>query len=219
MRVASSTEADGTARRRTLRLVDTAVGLVQSYLYMNGYFTVTEYPVMELVADGEVRTVTDVDVLALRFPGAGRFDPGDSESRAVEPDPNLDVDPDRVDLIIGEVKEGRAELNRAARSPEVLRAALARFGRLDAESADRLVADLISSGEAIHPAGLRVRLLAFGSRPPHSDDGSHRWILLGDIATYMRRVMLDNWPGVAAIQSKDPVLSLMILLEKAARGE
>jgi len=28
--------------------MDTAVALVQSYLYMNGYFTVTEYPVLEL---------------------------------------------------------------------------------------------------------------------------------------------------------------------------
>lgn len=199
--------------------MDTAVGLVQSYLYMNGYFTVTEYPVMELLADGEVRTVTDVDLLALRFPGAGRFDPHDSTTRAVEPDPNLDVDPDRLDLIIGEVKEGRAELNRAARSPEVLRAALARFGRMEEEHLSRLVSDLIARGEATHPAGIRVRLLAFGSKPPHNDDPSHRWILLGDIATYLRKVMLDNWPGVAAIQSKDPVLSLMILLEKAARAE
>ena len=44
--------------------MDTAVALVQSYLYMNGYFTVTEYPVLELMADGEYRTVTD---------GSGRF--------------------------------------------------------------------------------------------------------------------------------------------------
>ena len=107
--------------------MDTAVGLVQSYLYMNGYFTVTEYPVLELMADGEYRTVTDVDMLALRIPGAGRSSdsPG---GPVVSVDPALAVDPDRVDIIIAEVKEGKAELNASARDPKVLRAALNRFG-------------------------------------------------------------------------------------------
>ena len=82
--------------------MDTAVGLVQSYLYMNGYFTVTEYPVLELIADGEYRTVTDVDILALRMPGAGRST-GSPNGAVLAVDPALDVDPDRVDLIIAEV--------------------------------------------------------------------------------------------------------------------
>ncbi|MEA2009087.1 MAG: hypothetical protein U9N78_00105, partial [Actinomycetota bacterium] len=77
--------------------MDTAVGLVQSYLYMNGYFTVTEYPVLELLADGEYRTVTDVDMLALRIPGAGRVI-GSSDDSVLAVDPALDVDPDRIDL-------------------------------------------------------------------------------------------------------------------------
>ena len=103
--------------------MDTAVALVQSYLYMNGYFTVTEYPVLELMEDGEYRTVTDVDVLAVRIPGAGRGG-GEVGGTFVGVDPDLDVDLERIDLIIAEVKEGRADLNASARDPKVLRAAL-----------------------------------------------------------------------------------------------
>src|SRR5680860_520611 len=145
--------------------MDTAVGLVQSYLYMNGYFTVTEYPVLELMADGEYRTVTDVDMLALRIPGAGRQ--GDMGTVTVfDPDPNLDIDLDRVDLIVGEVKEGRAELNSSARDPKVLRAALNRFGAVPEEQIAPVIDQLLEDGEAEHPEGARVRLMSFGSRPP-----------------------------------------------------
>lgn len=50
--------------------MDTSVALVQSYLHVNGYFTVAEYPVQEAQRAGTPRTVTDVDVLAFRFPRA-----------------------------------------------------------------------------------------------------------------------------------------------------
>jgi hypothetical protein len=48
--------------------VDHAVALVESYLRLNGYFTVTEYPVIEACKFGGYRTATDLDVLAFRFP-------------------------------------------------------------------------------------------------------------------------------------------------------
>ena len=44
--------------------MDTAVSLVQSYLFANGFFTVTEYPILETLTPGDSRTVTDIDVLA-----------------------------------------------------------------------------------------------------------------------------------------------------------
>lgn len=50
--------------------MDSAVGLVQTYLRVNGYFTVVEYPVVELRDD--FRAATDLDILAFRFPGSGR---------------------------------------------------------------------------------------------------------------------------------------------------
>lgn len=200
--------------------MDTAVALVQSYLYMNGFFTVTEYPVWETMEDGEIRTVTDVDMLAVRFPGAGRVDPADhARPGAVPPDPALGIDPDRIELLIAEVKEGRAELNDAARSREVLHAALHRFGNVAEQEADDLIAQLLDGGEALHPNGVRVRLMSFGSRPPREETASHQWLLMGQIVTYIRQILTENWFAARALQSKDPVISQMILVEKAIRGE
>jgi len=185
---------------------------------MNGYFTVTEYPVLELMADGEYRTVTDVDMLALRIPGAGRPSEG-TETAVFTVDPNLDVDLDRVDLIIAEVKEGRAELNASARDPKVLRAALNRFGAVPEERISAVIDELLEDGEAEHPTGARVRLMSFGSRPPTSRSTRFQWMLLGDLAGFMHRAITDHWSAAQTIQSKDPALSFLLLLEKAVRGE
>lgn len=38
--------------------MDTAVGLVQAYLRVNGYFTVAEYPVLDATGPGGPRTIT-----------------------------------------------------------------------------------------------------------------------------------------------------------------
>jgi hypothetical protein len=58
--------------------MDTAVALIETYLGVNGYFTVTEYPIIETARSGGYRTVTDLDVLAVRFPGAGVVIPNPS---------------------------------------------------------------------------------------------------------------------------------------------
>lgn len=52
--------------------MDPAVALVQAYLRVNGYFTVAEYPVLEATRSGGFQMATDLDLLAFRFPGAGR---------------------------------------------------------------------------------------------------------------------------------------------------
>ena len=134
-------------------------------------------------------------------------------------DPDLDVDLKRIDLIIAEVKEGRAELNASARDPKVLRAALNRFGALGEERVSRVIADLLDDGEADHPDGPRVRLMAFGARPPTDRHATYRWRLLGDLAGFMHRRISENWSAAQSIQSKDPALSFLLLLEKAVRGE
>jgi len=198
--------------------MDTAVGLVQSYLYMNGYFTVTEYPVLELMDDGEYRTVTDVDMLALRIPGAGRHS-SNADVSVLSTDPSLDIDLDRVDLIIAEVKEGRAELNASARDPKVLRAALNRFGAVPDDRIRPVIDQLLEDGEAEHPEGARVRLMSFGSRPPNARSPKYRWMLLGDLAGFMHRTITEHWSAAQTIQSKDPALSFLLLLEKSVRGE
>lgn len=51
--------------------MDTTVALVQAYLNVNGYFIVVEYPLLEADRGCQARTVTDLDVVAFRFPHAG----------------------------------------------------------------------------------------------------------------------------------------------------
>ncbi len=53
--------------------MDHAVSIVEAYLQINGYFTVAEFPVIESLASGQYETATDLDILAIRFPGAGRL--------------------------------------------------------------------------------------------------------------------------------------------------
>ncbi|MEN8239384.1 MAG: hypothetical protein ABFR53_09310, partial [Actinomycetota bacterium] len=148
--------------------MDTAVSLVQSYLFANGFFTVTEYPILETLAVGNPRTVTDIDVLALRPPGAGESARATTTSGIlVGPDPELDLSDTYIEVIIGEVKEGAAELNKAARDPAVLRAVLDRFGTMDPDVAQQVVDELSRTGTAMHPSGLfRFRQMVFASLPP-----------------------------------------------------
>ncbi len=197
--------------------MDTAVSLVQSYLYMNGYFTVTEYPVLELMASGEYRNLTDVDILALRLPGVGSADP-DTGQPLIAVDPALGVDEGRLDLIIAEVKEGKAELNASSRDPIVLTAALRRFGQVDDDTVADIIEQLLEDGEAFHPAGIRVRLCAFGARPPHKSDVPYMWRLHGELTNYIHKTLTEHWSAAQTIQSKDPALSFILLMEKAARA-
>ena len=115
--------------------MDTAVGLVQAYLRVNGYFTVAEYPVLDATGPGGPRTITDLDILAVRLHRA----PGASGTVDAPLDPALGAG-GGADMIVGEVKEGRPHPNPAMRDPAVLEAAFTRFGCCAPEDAARLVA-------------------------------------------------------------------------------
>ena len=195
--------------------MDDAVGLVQVYLRLNGYFTVTEYPVIEALGRGAYRAVTDLDVLAVRFPGAGRpfAIGGRARERAFRPDPALGDHHRQVDMIIGEVKEGRADLNRGATRPAVLRGALARFGCCAAEELPPIVEELLRRGHATTACGHRVRLVAFGSYP--SERGPYDTILLGQIVDFLEEYIEANWALVGQAQFKDPAFNLLVTLRKA----
>lgn len=52
--------------------MDISVAIVQAYLRINGYFTVSEYPVVEAMRHGGYRAAAELDILAVRFPDAGR---------------------------------------------------------------------------------------------------------------------------------------------------
>jgi hypothetical protein len=46
------------------------LSLVQTYVELNGYFTSAEYPIIASERRNGVRTITDIDILAFRFPSA-----------------------------------------------------------------------------------------------------------------------------------------------------
>ncbi len=62
-------------------------------------------------------------------------------------------------MIVAEVKEGRAELNRGARDPRVLEAALVRFGCCDPQVVERVVEELLRRARAATGHGHSIRLV------------------------------------------------------------
>ena len=196
------------------------VCLVQAYLRVHGYFTVSEYPILEAIRHGDHRVATDIDILAVRFPHACQLVPrqGRREDDDVElavPDAALAVPHDRVDMIIGEVKVGAAELNRAATNPAVLRAALMRFGCCDHRDTNRVVDALLRTGCTTNPAGHNVRMVAFGSTPPSHPHPPYQVILLRDVLRFLRQYMRAHWPVLHHADFKDPAFSVLMMLEKA----
>lgn len=204
--------------------MDSATALTRAYLHMNGYFTVTEYPVLELMARGGYRAATDIDVLAYRLPHAGGLRParggrGSVEFDAFVPDPELGEFGPHPDLLIAEVKEGAAELNRGARNPEVLGAVLIRFGCVPPGELAQVVEGLIRKGEATVSTGLRVRLIAFGSSmPPIGGAGPYRRILLGHLITFLEGQLRAHWALISQAQIHDPGFGFLMMMEKARRG-
>jgi len=195
--------------------------MVEAYLQVNGYLTVTEYPVLEAIRHGEVRTATDLDVLAFRFARAGARPRGRQRTVgpvAREPDPVLGVAANCSDMIIGEVKQGAARLNPAMRDPAVLAAALVRFGCCEADRAEATVDRLLSSGEARTHGGHTVRMVAFGSSPSRSGSSPCRVVGLKHVAGYLRQYLREHRAVLAHAQLTQPVLALFALLEKVERG-
>ena len=202
--------------------MDTAVALVQAYLRVNGYFTVSEYPVLEATRGGGYQTATDLDILAVRFPGAGsEMIGGRAAARAhaahLAPDPALGVAAEQPDMLVGEVKEGRAMLNAGATDAGVLRAVLVRFGCCSREEAPAIVERLIRQGWTSLPTGHRLRLIAFGSTV-EANGGRYTVLSLGHILEFLRQYLRDHWEVLRHAESKDPAFGFLVMAEKALRG-
>ena len=197
--------------------MDHAVALVEAYLQINGYFTVAEYPVIESYGKQSYRVETDLDILAFRFPGAGRLITGRDGTSLFAPDPVLGIDGNTADMLIGEVKEGRAKLNRNARNPDVLRTVLARFGCCSLHEVGDTVQQLLNTGEAVAHTGHRVRLIAFGSSGGASPQSGYTTLTLGHIADFIAEYLDLHWEVLRHAQFKHPVLGLFMILEKARR--
>jgi hypothetical protein len=194
--------------------MDNAVALVQAYLRVNGYFTVAEYPVIEAMRRGSYQMATDIDILALRFPGSRRMIRGPRRSEAggerMVPDPVLGAPPDRVDMLIGEVKEGHATLNRGA---------LSRFGCCEPEQSLALAGELLSKGRSLSASGHVARIVLFGTAIHEGEDTRYERIDLGHVLDFLLSYLRSNWEVLRHAQFKDPCLSLLITLEKARAGE
>ena len=200
--------------------MDQAVALVEAYLRVNGYFTVSEYPVVEARRYGGFRTATDLDILAFRFPGAGRLVPESAEHDHVyAPDPELGCPSDCAEMLIGEVKEGKAELNEAAREPSVLEAALTRFGCCQRCHVHEVVQQILQKGHATTNCRHRVRMVAFGASPSHLGRPKYDVISLGHIQRFLTDYIGQHWEVLHQAQFKDPVFGFLVMLEKGHRGQ
>ena len=198
--------------------MDNAVALVQAFLRLHGYLTVTEFRVVRAARGGGQECLTDLDVLAFRFgeasgPGEAMHHPAESEANAL-----LGIAGGVPDMIIGEVKEGRAELNDAATKHDVLTAALERFGCCRHSDIDGIVHELLRHGRAHTRHGHGVRLVAFGSLPPDAPSRGVKVVLLGTIIDFLRAYSRQHWAQLQSSESKDPGLSFLMTLEKAERG-
>lgn len=196
--------------------MDTAVSLVETYLRVNGYLTVAEYPILHDRGEHGFQEVTDIDVLAHRFPEAGRVLPrGRMSGQKVDADPVLDITFGRGDMVLAEVKEGRAGLNPAWRRPAVLYEALRRFGvvrRAELRDAARQLAD---DGVVVLDNGDRIRILTFGSRPPRHDPG---YISMGQVIEFMEGYVAARLEMGDTSHFRDPVLAFFGILAKARQA-
>jgi len=201
--------------------MDNAVAVVQAYLRVNGYLTVAEYPVLEAARQGDFRTVTDLDVLAFRFPRAGRLVPHGKDVLSrdrldVVLDPAIGGSAEHGDMIVGEVKESRAVVNEAAFDPAVLRTALVRFGCCPPDHAPALVSDLMREGRAMLPVGHQIRMVAFGTSA--QPGGKVHKVTLGHCVEFLRDYLREHWDVLHHAEHKDPVFGLLAMMEKASRA-
>ena len=199
--------------------MDPALALAQAYLQINGYFTVTDYPVVEAVPEG-YRSATDLDILAVRLPGAGHLVVGrDEPGQVFEADPVLGAPNDGIHLVIAEVKQGLAELNRGAREPRILATAISRFGACPPGEAERLAGELVECGTARHEDAT-IQMVAFGTRAkriPTSRSAPSRWatwpttsrrscgVTGRSSSTSTSRIRrLDSWQLIEKVRERKP---------------
>jgi hypothetical protein len=200
--------------------MDHAVSLVQTYLQLNGYFTSAEYPIMASAGRNGVRSITDIDILAFRFPaGLASMMPKRAPKGldVSDLDPGLGAPADSIDMVIGEVKEGRVGMNIGIRDPEVLKVVINRLGDSSA-NADRAVQKLLNEGSTTLPGGVTLRMIAFGAFPPGAPVPPCRIISLGHVLDFLQSYVHRHWNVLKHLQFKDPALGFLMTLEKARRG-
>ena len=198
--------------------MDIAVNLVENYLRLTGYMTLSEFEVQRRDKEGRFKTVTDVDVMGIRFPGDVYLgDPHravDCELLVID-DPVLELEADTIDIIVGEVKQGKAELNPGMKDHAVLHSMLRRVEWVYDESIDKVIHGL--QRDDVHNAPsrgggrVRTRLVAFG-RNKYSDQNT---IALGHIVTTMLNFFEEHEEAFRPIQFREPAPAFLRLLLKS----
>jgi hypothetical protein len=194
--------------------VDPAVALVQAYLQLNGYLTVTEFPITSGSGSDAGQAITDIDLIALRFPNARGI--GGWHRGSAETDPILRVGDGAMDLLICEVKEGKARLNPNLTRSDTLAKTLARVGCCPPAHVGHHVESLIHSGVADMDHGgtrCRARIAVFAGRLGHPAR-TPLVVSLGHAACYVRDFLDDNREMLQAARFSQPALAQLSLLTK-----
>ncbi len=198
--------------------MDIAVNLVEAYLRLNGYLTLTEVDVQRRGLDGRYETITDVDVVAIRYPGdlyAVDSHVEQGNRLLLIEDPGLHLGERMVDVIVGEVKQGPARLNPAITTHEVLHQILRRLDWVYQGGVEQIVNSLQDAGVTESPgrsgANVRTRLVAFGGG---SGDPTPTMIPLGHVFTQVVGFMERFEDVIRPSQFGDPAPALIHLLVK-----
>lgn len=192
---------------------------MKAYLELCGYFVLTELPV-RAKRDEEYRDLTDLDVIAVRFPHRP-LKLANEISRPLDvflaTDAALETLDEGIDVIIGEVKEGEARFNPALRRTETIAFALRRLGCCPEELVEREAATIARQGlRDLTMAGgqrCRVRLVAFAGHGGSTATGFPT-ISLGRCSSFIAERLQTSRDVLAGVQFKDPVLGLFALQDK-----
>lgn len=198
--------------------MDIAVNLVENYLRINGYLTLSEFEVQRRTGRGRYQTVTDVDIMAVRFPGdvfvGDPHDHNDASLLLIE-DPVLELDATTIDVVIGEVKQGTAELNNNIKNHAVLHTMLHRIEWLYGSPLHDVITGLQRKTIHVSPScahgNIRTRLVAFG----RSASVDLNTISLTHVVRTMIRFMESHEDALKPIQFKEPAPAMLRLLMKS----
>ncbi len=195
--------------------MDIAVNLIENYLRLTGYLTLSEFEVQRRGKDGHYKTVTDVDVMGIRLPGEIYLgDPHEDCHLLLIEDPVLQLEDDTIDIIIGEVKQGHADLNPGIKDHVVLHSVLRRVGWAYEEPLEAVVRglqeNLIHYSPGKGNGRVRTRIVAFG----RSETNDLNTISLTHVVNAMLRFFEEHEEAFRPVQFKEPAPAFLRLLLK-----
>jgi hypothetical protein len=117
-------------------------------------------------------------------------------------------------MIVGEVKEGPARFNPAARDPVVLEVALARFGCCPPAHVGSLTRQLLAKGRAQTPSGHTVRMVAFGGGAEAPTPDPWTGVPMRHVVEFLQLYLRQHWDVLRHAQIREPALGVLALIEK-----